>query len=130
MRTKGLRKAKAEFGEWFPFSSAVVFWRDFGFHPQKKSKIQNSNIGLGQLYHIYLTSVYLKLAGVHPRHPPRALPLWLLAPRCLSAGNTERLKYRENEPFGISPRLLGRRSFLSPGSGYTQTRSLSRIFFC
>jgi hypothetical protein len=23
------------------------------------------------------------LKGLHPRHPPRAFPLWLLAPRCL-----------------------------------------------
>ena len=26
------------------------------------------------------------LKGMHPRHPPRAFPLWLLAPRCLCAG--------------------------------------------
>ena len=26
------------------------------------------------------------LKGMHPRHPPRAFPLWLLAPRCLRAG--------------------------------------------
>jgi hypothetical protein len=26
------------------------------------------------------------LKGMPPRHPPRAFPLWLLAPRCLCAG--------------------------------------------
>jgi hypothetical protein len=41
------------------------------------------------------------LKGMHPRHPPRAFPLWLLAPRCLCADS--------------SPRFLGRGSLLSPG---------------
>ncbi len=41
------------------------------------------------------------LKGMHPRHPPRAFPLWLLAPRCLCAG--------------YHPRFLGRGSLLSLG---------------
>ena len=48
------------------------------------------------------------LKGKHPRHPPRALPLGLLAPRCLCAWTAQ---IPGREPFML---FLGRGSFLSP----------------
>ena len=54
------------------------------------------------------------LAGVHPRHPPRAFPLGLLAPRCLCADS--------------SPRFLGRGSFLSPGRATLVARVRALVF--
>ena len=56
--------------------------------PKKEATNKNTNC-LGHKQHIYFTSGYLKLAGVHPRHPPRAFPLWLLAPRCLGMGTAQ-----------------------------------------
>ena len=41
------------------------------------------------MHYTKIVSVFLllcgcpSLKGMHPRHPPRAFPLWLLAPRCL-----------------------------------------------
>ena len=57
------------------------------------------------------------LKGMHPRHPPRAFPLWLLAPRCLCAGKqiVKRLKYQKMSRLLDCPLFLGRGSFLSPG---------------
>ena len=54
------------------------------------------------------------LAGVHPRHPPRAFPLGLLAPRCLC------VRYRA--------RFLGRGSFLSPGRATLVARVRALVF--
>jgi hypothetical protein len=57
------------------------------------------------------------LKGMHPRHSPRAFPLWLLAPRCLCAGKqiVKRLKYQKMSRLLDCPLFLGRGSFLSPG---------------
>ena len=44
------------------------------------------------MHYTKIVSVFLllcgcpSLKGMHPRHPPQAFPLWLLAPRCLRAG--------------------------------------------
>ena len=54
------------------------------------------------------------LAGVPPRHPPRAFPLGLLAPRCLC------VRYRA--------RFLGRGSFLSPGRATLVARVRALVF--
>jgi hypothetical protein len=70
-----------------------------------------------------IVSVFLSLCGcpclkgMHPRHPPRAFPLWLLAPRCLCAGKqiAKRLKYQKMSRLLDCPLFLGRGSFLSPG---------------
>ncbi len=67
------------------------------------------------------------LKGMHPRHPPRAFPLWLLAPRCLCAGKqiVKRLKYQKMSRLLNCPLFLGRGSFLSPGRA-TSRRDYSR----
>jgi hypothetical protein len=66
-----------------------------GMRASKKKKNQNI-VSVISLF--YCSS---KSKEMHPRHPPRAFPLWLLAPRCLRAG-----RY---------PRFLGRGSLLSLG---------------
>ena len=63
---------------------------------------KNTNTSYHKIVSVISFAMWLsKSKGMHPRHPPRAFPLWLLAPRCLCAG--------------ITPRFLGRGSFLSPG---------------
>ena len=59
-------------------------------------------------HHITMMS---KLKGQHPRHPPRAFPLGLLAPRCLGTATAQ---IPGNEPL---PVLLGERKSPLPGSG-------------
>ena len=76
----------------------------------RNSKIQIQNFIIVSVISLLCDCSSLK--GYHPRHPPRAFPLWLLAPRCLCAR--------------ITPRFLGRGSFLSPGRDYTL--GLLRVF--
>jgi hypothetical protein len=54
--------------------------RNARFQKYKCKRIQT--LSLSFLFIIVRPS----LKGMHPRHPPRAFPLWLLAPRCLCAG--------------------------------------------
>ena len=46
------------------------------------------------------------LKGMHPRHPPRAFPLWLLALRCLRAGKPALLRERKSPLPGSGDILL------------------------
>jgi len=49
------------------------------------------------------------LKGMHPRHPPRAFPLWLLAPRCLCADKARASRGEVSSPRvgRYTPRVLG-----------------------
>ncbi len=85
----GFRKTSATFG--FrkrrrrglgrnPPLAPSVFWAKFGAD-------KNTNTSYRKIVSVIYLAMYCpSLKGMHPRHPPRAFPLWLLAPRCLRAG--------------------------------------------
>ena len=89
-------------------------------------KFKYKNIKLSRSFLLLCGCPSLK--GMHPRHPPRAFPLWLLAPRCLCAGKqiAKRLRYHRMSRLLDCPLFLGRGSFLSPGRAiYSEsTRSM------
>jgi hypothetical protein len=71
-----------------------------------ESKIQNT---LSRALYHFSISVVIESLESAPSAPPRAFPLWLLAPRCLGIRTAQILGI---EPFGF---FSGRGSFLSPG---------------
>jgi hypothetical protein len=62
---------------------------------------------------IFILPLLSRVLNGTPRHPPRALPLWLLAPTCLGMVTAQ---IPGNEPL---PYFSGRGSFLSPGRTYS-----------
>ena len=96
-----VRKIETNFlkfgGDSFWISRAGRVWE--GMRASKNTNTKNSISIVSRSFLLLCGCPSLK--GMHPRHSPRAFPLWLLAPRCLCAG--------------ITPRFLGRGSFLSPG---------------
>ena len=63
------------------------------------------------MYFIIFSSIS---KGVHPRHPPRTFPLWLLAPRCL--GLARFLALRHCGAGARAPAVWGKEGILPPAS--------------
>jgi len=66
---------KKGFGEEFSICSAFCLGGLGGQETKNKFNIEHRVICYRWLF--------VQRPGVHPRHPPRTFPLWLLAPRCL-----------------------------------------------
>ena len=90
-----------------------------GLLQRRSDGIQNAIHCLGH-YTIFVLRLWCNVGRSTPSAPPRAFPLWLLAPRCLGIRTAQ---IPGNEPFGF---FLGRGSFLSPGRDYTL--GLPRVF--
>ena len=99
--------------------------RGLGRNPGN-SKQKFKNHCLGQSIPFFY-SVVMQSFEVHPRHPPRAFPLGLLAPRCQCAGkqNIRTAQIPGNEPFTRLPATSWGEEVSSPRVGHSSiTRSL------
>ena len=120
--SKGLGKWKQKFwGFGFPFSSALVFWRDFKFCPQKKFKLKIQN-ALSRASDLFLVWCLSRVLGVHPR---LRLGHFRYGYSRLDAYERKirTAQIPGNEPFSISA-LLGERKFPLPGSGSPRLRGV------
>ena len=103
--TISLGKDSQNFGFLF-FEIRRGFW--FGFGAQKFKFKKIDSLGLCDIY----TSVIILCYRWHPSaYPPRALPLWLLAPTCLGIVTAQ-----IQGKWAVTI-LLGERKFPLPGSG-------------